>query len=65
MTLIHLWNMCYNYWLKLQELKSYGKEDRIPQRITETEESIKVLTSEIYLKISELRKLKNAINNPK
>lgn len=64
MTLLHLWKTRYNYWLKLQQLKKFGTEHRIPQQITETKQSIDLLTNEIYIKINELRKHKNIITNP-
>lgn len=63
MTLLHLWKMRYNYWLKLQELKNFGTEHRIPQRVNETKYSIDLLTNEIHLKINELRKQKITFNN--
>lgn len=43
----HLRTMKHNYFKKLRELKTYGNENRNPQRIQETKDSIKLISSEI------------------
>ena len=39
--------MKHGYFKKLRELQTYGKENRIPERIKETKESIWCLHGEI------------------
>lgn len=47
MTLEYLKTMRDNYQIKLDQLKTFGKDNRIPERITETESSIELLNNEI------------------
>lgn len=48
MTLDHLKTMRENYQIKLNQLKTFGTQDRIPERISETESSIKLLDDDIF-----------------
>lgn len=43
----HLKTMRSNYFKKLRQLQGYGNENRNPQRVQETKDSIKIVCNEI------------------